>query len=158
MVRAKRNPSNSRGQMIGFAMTRLIFARKSALTCAMLKPEIVLAEIAAHVGGLITAEIYARVSHVPMLSHYTSVEAFRSILRSRELWFSLIKDTNDTSEAVEGTKIIGEALEKYGPEIFRNYSKFDVQGNSKQGKTSSKEILMFCHFASMVVTRGWIAS
>lgn len=83
-------------------------------------------EMALRMSAVVTAEVYARVSHVPMLSHYTSVEALRSILHSRELWFSLIRDTNDTSEAIEGTRIIGEALGRYGPEIFPNYSELDA--------------------------------
>jgi hypothetical protein len=54
------------------------------------------------------------------------MDAFASILRSRELWFSLIRDTNDTSEAIEGINIIRLALEKYGPKIFSNYSHLNV--------------------------------
>src|ERR1700692_1511153 len=71
-------------------------------------------ELAIRVNNAILAEVYARVGHIPMLAHYTSVDAFKSILRSRELWFSRIRDTNDTSEAVVGTRIVGEALDRYG--------------------------------------------
>jgi hypothetical protein len=92
----------------------------------MLSSTEALREIAIRTMEIVTAEVYARVSHIPMLSHYTSIDAFASILRSREFWFSLIRDTNDTSEAIEGTKLVQAALEEHGPKIFQNYSEFDV--------------------------------
>jgi hypothetical protein len=72
----------------------------------MLKPEEAFNQIATRARDVITAEIYARVARIPMLAHYTSLDAFGSILRTRELWFSLIRDTNDTSEVIESTEII----------------------------------------------------
>lgn len=90
-------------------------------------PEEAIREIVLRTMKIVTAETYARVSHIPMLSHYTSTDAFASILRSRELWFSLIRDTNDTSEAVEGTKLVEAALDEHGPKVFPNYSELDVK-------------------------------
>jgi len=84
-------------------------------------------ELMIRVNNAIIAEVYARVGHIPMLAHYTSVDAFKSILRSRELWFSRIRDTNDTSEAVEGTRIVGEALDRHGPSIFPNFAQFHAR-------------------------------
>lgn len=89
-------------------------------------PDEIFRMLAVKLSDLVSAEVYARVSHVPMLSHYTSIEAFRSIVTSRELWFSLVRDTNDTSEAVEGTAIVADALERYGPLVFDEYSRFNV--------------------------------
>jgi hypothetical protein len=88
--------------------------------------ENLLNELAAKLAETVAAEVYERVRHVPMLSHYTSIDACKSILRSRELWFSQVRDTNDTSEAVEGTKIVAEALEEYGPTVFANYADLNV--------------------------------
>jgi hypothetical protein len=73
---------------------------------------------------IITAEVYARVANIPMLAHYTSVDAFESMLRSREMWFSLVTDTNDTSEAVEGGRIVAQALTQAGPAIFTDFPYF----------------------------------
>ena len=81
-----------------------------------------------HMRSVITAEVYERVSTIPMLAHYTSLEAFRSMLRSREFWFSRIRDTNDTSEAIEGGRIVSKALEKYGPETFQDYANLNALG------------------------------
>lgn len=69
----------------------------------------------------IVAEVYAQVAHIPMLAHYTSLEAFESILHRKELWFSRASDMSDTSELTEGAEIVAEALEKYGPQIFRSF-------------------------------------
>ncbi len=69
----------------------------------------------------LVAGSYARVSAIPMLAHYTSVEAFASILNSSQFWFSNIPDmaTVDTSEVVEGTQIISDALRTAGPQLIR---------------------------------------
>jgi hypothetical protein len=88
-------------------------------------------EMAMRVRDLILAEVYARVESIPMLAHYTSVEAMESILRSRELWFSSIPDMAvvDTSEVVEGAQIISDALTKLGPQIIRTipYAQLNAQ-------------------------------
>lgn len=89
-------------------------------------PEQIFDQLAQRTRDAIIAEVYSRVSHIPLLAHYTSADAFRSILKSRELWFSLIRDTNDTSEAIEGAALVSEALRDYGPTIFRNYVAFEV--------------------------------
>jgi hypothetical protein len=80
----------------------------------MVNVDAIFHEIAMRAQGLLTAEMYARVSHIPMLSHYTNIDAFRSILASRELWFSSIRDMNDTSEAVEGMDLCCEAIDHHG--------------------------------------------
>jgi hypothetical protein len=90
------------------------------------RPEDIFKTLALRVGDLVTAEVYERVGNVPMLAHYTSIDACKSMLASRELWFSRICDTNDTSEAVEGTKIVAAALAEFGPIVFDDYSTFDV--------------------------------
>jgi len=98
-----------------------MFARTMTQT-----PDAILNELAVWLKATIVAEVYARVTHIPMLAHYTNLDAFKSILRSRELWFSLIRDSTDTSEATEGSKIVAAALAEHGPEIFTNYATFDV--------------------------------
>jgi hypothetical protein len=74
-----------------------------------------------NITAAVVAESYARVAAIPMLSHYTSVEAFASILRSGQFWFSNIPDMAavDTSEVVEGTQIISDALRTVGPLVIR---------------------------------------
>jgi len=87
-------------------------------------PETTLNDLLGHVRRTIAEEMYARVAPIPMLAHYTSLDALRSILRSKELWFSRIRDTNDTSEAVEGAAIVAAALEEHGQNIFKQYADF----------------------------------
>jgi hypothetical protein len=41
--------------------------------------------------------------------------AFRSIVASQQLWLSLVRDTNDTSEVIEGTRIVSASLQEHGP-------------------------------------------
>ena len=77
-------------------------------------------EIAVRIRDVVLAETYERVATVPMLAHYTSLDAFRSILRSKEMWLSRVLDMNDTSEIVGGATIIAEGLAEYGPKIFLN--------------------------------------
>lgn len=85
-------------------------------------------EIAVRIRDVVVAETYERVASVPMLAHYTSLDAFRSILQSKEMWFSRVLDMNDTSEIVGGATIIAEGLAEYGPKIFTAppYAAFDV--------------------------------
>jgi hypothetical protein len=89
-------------------------------------PEEVLNRVALQIKGGILSEVYARVEHVHMLAHYTSVPAFQSIIKSRELHFSLVRDTNDTSEVTEGARIVAAALEEQGPKLFSDYESFDT--------------------------------
>jgi hypothetical protein len=115
-------------------------------------PETLFAEIAAKTQEMLTAEIYARVSHIPMLSHYTNVEAFGSILRGRELWFSSVRDMNDTSEAIEGFQLACKALEHHGPLIFENYAHLMSINSSELGSRYLKPIHMSYRSVSMGVT------
>jgi len=113
--------------------------------------ENLLGELAAKLAEMVAAEVYARVGHVPKLSHYTSIDACKSILRSRELWFSLVRDTNDTSEAVEGTEIVADALEEYGPKVFKNYADFHVyqQFEARRGLLETDTyVLSLCEHGS----------
>lgn len=77
-------------------------------------------EIAVRIRDVVVAETYERVALVPMLAHYTSLDAFRSILSSKEMWLSRVLDMNDTSEIVGGATIIAEGLAECGPKIFLN--------------------------------------
>jgi hypothetical protein len=88
-------------------------------------------EMAMRVRDIILTDVYARVEPIPMLAHYTSVEAMGSILRSRQLWFSSIPDMAvvDTSEVVEGAQIVSDALAGLGPQIIRTipYAQMNAQ-------------------------------
>jgi hypothetical protein len=75
-------------------------------------------EIAMRIRDVVVAETYERVASIPMLAHYTSVKALKSILQSRELRFSRSQDMNDTSEIIGGIAIIASGLAQYGPKIF----------------------------------------
>lgn len=86
--------------------------------------EAALSRILGRLREIITAEIYTRASHIPMLAHYTSVAAFSSILRHNELWFSRIRDTNDTSEAIEGADFVADGLKSVASGLFTNYGSF----------------------------------
>jgi hypothetical protein len=57
---------------------------------------------------------------VPALAHYTSFDAFTSILKSKEIWLSVIKEMNDTSEMIRGTEIVSSALDALGPTLFNS--------------------------------------
>jgi hypothetical protein len=67
------------------------------------------------------AEVYARVSAIPMLAHYTSVEAMGNILRSKQFWFSSISSMAavDETEMREGAEWVYAALMKFGPQIIK---------------------------------------
>jgi len=109
------------------------------------------AEITTRTQEMLTAEIYARVSHIPMLSHYTNVEAFGSMLRSRELWFSSVRDMNDTSEAIEGFQLACKALEHHGHLIFENYGKLDVDQQFRARQSlleTDTHVLSLCEHGS----------
>lgn len=87
-------------------------------------------EMATRLKDVILAEVYARVQKIPMLAHYTSVNAFGSMLRSKEFWFSSIPDMAavDTSEVVEGTEVVYDALRRFGPQIIKQipYSRLNA--------------------------------
>jgi len=74
-----------------------------------------------NITATVVAGSYARVAAIPLLSHYTSVEAFASIRRSGQFWFSNIPDMAaiDTSEVIEGTQIVSDALRTVGPQVIR---------------------------------------
>jgi hypothetical protein len=86
-------------------------------------------EIVQHVQREILAEVYARVVPIPMLAHYTSIDALDSILCTKELWFSRVRDMTDTCEMTAGASIVASALSEYGPEIFKAlpYSDLNVE-------------------------------
>lgn len=75
-------------------------------------------EIGVRIRDVVVAESYQRIASIPKLAHYTSIAAFASILRSKEMWLSRVLDMNDTSEVVGGATIIAEGLAEYGPQIF----------------------------------------
>jgi hypothetical protein len=89
-------------------------------------PQDVLNALGNQIKGAIVADVYARVEHINMLAHYTSIQAFRSIVASQQLWFSLVRDTNDTSEVIEGTRIVSASLQEHGPRMFADYESFDT--------------------------------
>jgi hypothetical protein len=68
---------------------------------------------------IILSEVYARVAPIRMLAHYTSLDAFKSILRSKEFWLCQVRDMNDTSEMIDGAAIVTAALVKHSPQIFK---------------------------------------
>jgi hypothetical protein len=82
-------------------------------------PESVFEDIAGQMRGIITSEVYTRIASFPMLAHYTSFEAMRSIVRSKEFWFSRVDSMNDISEVTEGAAIVGAALTEHGPNLFK---------------------------------------
>jgi Protein of unknown function (DUF2971) len=92
-----------------------------------------------NITATVVAGSYARVAAIPMLSHYTSVEAFASILRSGQFWFSNIPDMAaiDTSEVIEGTQIISDALRTVGPQVIRTipYAQMNAGSLFEQMKT-----------------------
>jgi hypothetical protein len=71
-------------------------------------------EIAARIRRVILEETYERAAPIRILAHYTSVDAFASILRSKEMWFSCVRDTNDTREVSEGFDAVEAALAECG--------------------------------------------
>lgn len=78
-------------------------------------------QMALRLRDTIVAETYQRVQRIPMLAHYTSLDAMENIIRSKEFWFSSVPDmaSVDTSEVVEGTEIVANALRIFGPQIIR---------------------------------------
>ncbi|MEA2874494.1 MAG: hypothetical protein QOH67_4629 [Hyphomicrobiales bacterium] len=91
-------------------------------------PQEILNTIALQIKGAIVGEVYTRVEHIDLLAHYTSLQAFQSMVQSRELWFSLVRDTNDTSEVTEGGMIVAAALQEHGPTMFPEYRSFNAAG------------------------------
>lgn len=87
---------------------------------------------------VITAEMYERILPIPMIAHYTSLNAFESIVRGKELWFSRIADMNDISEISEGADVIGDALEEHGAEIIRSVRYDDLNAEIHFEETASK--------------------
>jgi hypothetical protein len=83
------------------------------------RARVVFGEIATRMRDIVTAEIHARISTIPMLAHYTSLEAMRSIFVSKQLWFSRVDSMNDTSEIKEGGDIVGLALAEHGPTVLK---------------------------------------
>ena len=95
----------------------------------MSNPQAIGVGFVAQIMEILLAEMNARVAHIPMLAHYTSLDAFKSILRCKELWFSRVTDMSDTSEMTEGGEIVAAALEKFGPQFFKSfcYSETDTR-------------------------------
>lgn len=91
-----------------------------------LSPQDVLNALGNQIKGAILADVYARVDHIKMLAHYTSLSAFKSIVGSQQLWLSRVRDTNDTSEVIEATKLVSAALGVHGPAMFDSYESFDT--------------------------------
>lgn len=67
-----------------------------------------------------TAEMYARASHIKLLAHYTTLENLRSILSSKEFWFSHVESMKDTSEIEEGGEFVSEALGRHGQKVIKS--------------------------------------
>lgn len=86
----------------------------------------------------ITAEMYERILPIPMIAHYTSLNAFESVVRGKELWFSRITDMNDISEVSEGADIIGDALEDHGAEIIRSVRYNDLNAELHFEETATR--------------------
>lgn len=76
--------------------------------------------VIAGIQAIIISEVYARVASVPTLAHYTTPGAFRSIVENKELWLSRSADMRDTSEVEEGLRMVGAALDKFGPAILKS--------------------------------------
>ncbi len=87
----------------------------------MTDPRTILTSLMTELNNRLIAESYARVAHIPKLAHYTSLNAFKSILRSKELWLSRVRDMRDTSEVTEGAEIVAAALKKLGPQVFKSF-------------------------------------
>ena len=113
------------------------------------------ASIARRLTEVLSNEIYARVEPIPMLSHYTSLDAFTSILRTQTLWFSLVRDMNDTSEVIEGADIIAACLDNIGHKTFTNYRSFNTAGQFAAKRPlleSDTFVLSLCEHGSDALT------
>lgn len=60
------------------------------------------------------------------LYYYTDANGFEGIVRSKKLWLSDIKASNDPRELALGQKILSEAVEVYNSDDIRGVSKRDM--------------------------------
>lgn len=67
-----------------------------------------------------TTEMYARTSHIKLLAHYTTLKNLRSVLSSKEFWFSHVESMKDTSEIEEGGEFVSEALGRHGRKVIKS--------------------------------------
>src|ERR1700747_3679010 len=103
----------------------------------MLNPQTVVMDLMSQMNDVLLAETYARVTHIPMLAHYTSLDAFKSILHGRELWFSRVRDMADTSEVTEGGGIVAASLATYGPQVFKSFRYFETDTQQRFASVQS---------------------
>ncbi|MCM2306259.1 MAG: DUF2971 domain-containing protein [Sulfuritalea sp.] len=63
----------------------------------------------------------------PVLFHYTSVDAFRSICEGRHLWATHYQDLNDGSELQRFRRVVSEAIVPSIRIVFRNRAQVDSE-------------------------------
>lgn len=87
----------------------------------------------------------------PKLFHYTSVDAFRNILKTQTLWASHYKTLNDKSELTHFENFISDGIGKILPELKRHFPGNYLTTDNEEIKRELVRIL----YSDPVIQRNW---